>query len=312
MRFKLLTASESLSSILKTLFVDYHFDGIEIDWLEFSQIDLESIGSGNIRNSIKDVDKKKSQILLRLLEIVKQAIARLVQETFHIRLAPLLCLKLSANSVLLSSSPFNFHIRDIARMVNWINLMTVEYNLGSKLEPYTSFIAPLHPMFIVHKDYKFLSVSSSINQLQTLGIDMSKIVIGLAAYGRSYELDEFPKTYISSTMSIKNRLGVLSQSDICTRLNDKQNIKKSFDLQCQVPFFTHKNVWVTYENRRSIEEKVRLVVKKRLGGVFVWNINLDSGQCFEDSTNSVVNFKVNFHMHKIVYESLVRLCKNLL
>jgi len=54
-----------------------------------------------------------------------------------------------------------------------------------------------------------------------------------------------------------------------------------WDDAAQVPYAVHGNQWLTYDNLRSVQQKLAYISSKGLGGAMVWEVNGDDfkGQC---------------------------------
>ena len=97
----------------------------------------------------------------------------------------------------------------------------------------------------------------------TEGCKPEKIVIGIAAYGRSFELANQSRTGSGAPIigngpagAITNEPGILSYFEICNKsLNE--NSTRGWDHESLAPYLVYdENYWVTYEDKESVTEKV--------------------------------------------------------
>jgi chitinase len=109
-----------------------------------------------------------------------------------------------------------------------------------------------------------------VREFIAAGVPPSKIVLGLAFYGRGFKLDPGDNRGLSEKILVTQRGGGF------TRLKDslinQQGYKRYWDRK-QKPYLYNKDtkVFITYDDEKSIRLKCRYVRKNKLGGVMFWD-----------------------------------------
>lgn len=72
------------------------------------------------------------------------------------------------------------------------------------------------------------------------------------------------------------------------------------------PFAVNGDKVITYDDERSLSEKVRFAMEKKLAGAMVWSLDTDDfqGDCAEDSLEKYNNFPLMRSINKAIEESL--------
>ena len=131
---------------------------------------------------------------------------------------------------------------------------------------------------------------SGISSLIEAGVPASKVVMGVAMYGRGWKgvadyqgNDPFTGT---GTGKIKGTWedGVLDYRDIQTNFAGANNQGKNgfnyfYDEQAQAPYLWNKSTGelITYDDKRSAKAKAEYARNLGLAGVFSWEIDADNG-----------------------------------
>ena len=152
---------EKFAQALVDVVVEYNFDGIDLDW--------EFPGTGNRDTSIDKANYTKLFKTLReKLDSIQDA---------------------NGSNYLLSSAvpstswgTNRYDFPGMNKYLDYVNMMSYDLNRTDK----TTHISPLYTS---NKDggYGF-SVQYGINRFTSLGLDKSKIIIGVACYGKSYKV----------------------------------------------------------------------------------------------------------------------------
>ena len=122
------------------------------------------------------------------------------------------------------------------------------------------------------------SVSSSVDRLLDMGIPSSKIGIGIGFYGIGWNSPvsaPLQQPHASRVVSGDNDLGYRQ-----IMLSYYSDSAYRFDTLARVPYLSFARpkgdsrlTYISYEDRRSIEEKGAYVKQKDLGGVIIWHLN---------------------------------------
>lgn len=118
------------------------------------------------------------------------------------------------------------------------------------------------------------SVNYGVKQLIARGVDKNKIVIGAAFYGRIWG-------------NVKDTLNGLYQQGKFVRGMPRRNFEKSlspdsgfvyhWDTTAHAPWLYNasKNLFITYDDNRSIAEKTKYAMENELGGIMFWQLGED-------------------------------------
>ena len=239
-----------------------NFDGLDLDWEYPANRDTE--------------DRPDDKIYFTIL--CKELSADFKREGF------LLTAAVAAGSKYIDTS---YELHEIHKYLDFINLMAYDFRGG--WDNTTGHNAPLY----VHEFDKdrTLNVHWAVKKWLTQ-VPAEKLVLGMSAYGRSFELkpgfescpltDTPVKGYgIQGVYSREN--GFLTYYEICEKIQ-KDKWKYVWSEQQKVPYaFTNelftppgKGIeWVGFDDVKSIEYKTKYVKENELGGAMLWSLDMD-------------------------------------
>uniref|UniRef100_A0A6G1SIN4 Putative chitinase 3 n=1 Tax=Aceria tosichella TaxID=561515 RepID=A0A6G1SIN4_9ACAR len=236
-----------------------NFDGLDIDW-EFPTA----------------ADKKNFVDLLKELRDAFDAEAK------EKRLPKLLLTcAVSAGSETVKSG---YDVAPIGQYVDFINIMS--YDFHGKWESKTGHNAPLFASASETEWRKQLSMDFGVKLWERMGAPKSKLVIGLATYGRSFTLANnqqygmnAPTTGGGKAGEFTREAGFLAFYEICDML--KQGASYHWDEEQAVPYAVHGDQWVGFDDELSIRNKVKWLNDQGYAGAMVWALDMDDfkGTC---------------------------------
>jgi chitinase len=152
-------------------------------------------------------------------------------------------------------------------LVDFVNLMT--YDLVGGYATVTGH----HTLL---QDYRpgQESTAKAVNWLLGKKIPAQKLVIGAAMYARVWE--EVPAKENGLYQSGKFKQGV-AYADFNTYFSDTSGYKYYWDKKAKAPFQYNaaKKLFATFDDERSIAEKVKFIRRKKLGGIMFWELAQD-------------------------------------
>lgn len=85
---------------------------------------------------------------------------------------------------------------------------------------------------------------------------------------------------------------------------------KHWDDETKTPFAINGDKVITYDDEKSIAEKVRFAIKQKLGGAMVWSVDTDDfrGDCAiaEKEVGTDQRFNDNFPLMRTINEAIVK------
>uniref|UniRef100_A0A182X872 GH18 domain-containing protein n=1 Tax=Anopheles quadriannulatus TaxID=34691 RepID=A0A182X872_ANOQN len=200
-----------------------------------------------------------------------------------VQLLSALSSELHSNGLLLTTSvgvnrPYD--MSGIARHVDYILLMSYDYN-GS-WDSYTGHNAPLS-WGSVETDYqRRLNVEASVSDwIGRGGVPKSKLIVGLAAYGRTFTLSSSGNYKPRASATGAGRPGPYTQQQgtlAYYEVKDAFGEGRIWDDQQHVPYAVSGDQWVSYDDPQSIRMKCEFIRREGLGGAMIWSIDQDEFQ----------------------------------
>ncbi|XP_052892081.1 chitinase-3-like protein 1 [Anopheles moucheti] len=172
-----------------------------------------------------------------------------------------------------------YDVAGIARQVDYILLNTFDYN--GAWDSYTGHNAPL-TWAQVESDYqRKLNVKESVNYWVRGGAPRSKLIVGLAAYGRTFTLSNSGIHGTRANATGAGRSGVFTQEDgtlAYYEVQDDFSSGRVWDSEQCVPYAVFGDQWVSYDDPQSIRLKCEYIQSEDLGGAMMWTIDQDEFQ----------------------------------
>jgi len=220
----------------------FGFDGVDIDW-EFP---------GDIGNGCNAYDTYNYPILMSELRAA---------------LRPPLLLTTTIPAGKGDADTMN--IPSIVDSVDFMGLMA--YDFYGTWSNVSGENAPLYGRNIRHDGN---NVADSISlYLDTFGVPASKLVLGLATYGHTFQSPSLGAANAGPgpAGTYTRQAGILAYYEI-TQLGGTYN----FDQATQCPFTTYQGEFLAgYDDRKSLAVKVNYTNSLGLGGAMVWTLDLD-------------------------------------
>lgn len=230
-----------------------NFDGLDLDW-EFPRAD----------------DKKN---FVDLLKELREAFDAEAKEKRLPKL--LLTCAVSAGAETVRGG---YDVAPIGAYVDFINIMS--YDFHGKWESKTGHNAPLFASAGESEWRKQLSMDFGVKLWERMGAPKSKLVVGLATYGRSFTLSSLTQHGMNAPTSgggkageFTRESGFLAFYEICDML--KQGATYYWDEEQAVPYAVHGDQWVGFDDELSIRNKVKWLNEQGYAGAMVWALDMD-------------------------------------
>ncbi|KAL3270465.1 hypothetical protein HHI36_021012 [Cryptolaemus montrouzieri] len=235
-----------------------NLDGIDLDW-EFPS---NSSNKGH---------------LVELLEDLRQSINNSAKKY-------ILSVAVAAPITLVDVS---YDVPAINRLVDFINVMSYDYNFFSLLTPWTGMNAPLYARSIDIFYFKTQNINYTSIFWIKKGMDKNKVNIGLPVYAHTYTLRSPNKTFLGAPAIGNGKIGgggSASYGEVCKFMKDEK-LTPIFDDETKSPYVTNGSEWISFENDESMKFKAQYIYNNDFGGVMVFSLSSDdyNGDCYGET-----------------------------
>ncbi|XP_014279987.1 chitinase-3-like protein 2 [Halyomorpha halys] len=236
-----------------------NFDGIDLDW-EFP--------------AWPNPNTEQAKNFTILLENLKNETVSQNNESYILSVA------VAAPEVIIDQS---YQIRDMARFVDFINLMSYDYHMYTDYLPLTGPNSPLYPRPADRLFQQTLNINWSVTLWMKCGMPASKINIGIPTYGHSFWLvneDNNGWNAPAKGFGTIGTGGFITYPDACHFIADKSSTNH-FDDDYRVPYSFNGRNWISYDNEMSVREKANYIKDNKFGGAMIYSLNSDDfyGEC---------------------------------
>ncbi|XP_073954989.1 chitinase-like protein EN03 isoform X2 [Choristoneura fumiferana] len=279
------------------------FDGIDLAW-QLPRIKPKKIRStwGSIWHGVKKtfgttpVDDKESEHregFTALVRELKQALSLKPNMQLAITVLPNV------------NSSIYYDVPAIINLVDIVNLQAFDYETPARNPKEADFSAPT---YTPQNRNPLLNVDAAVSYWLQHGASSTKIVVGIATYGRTWKLDS--DSEISGVPPLHTdgpgeagpytkTEGILSYPEICAKLINpnhqkgmRPHLRKVTDPSKRFGTYAFRlpddsgegGLWVSYEDPDTAGQKATYVKSKNLGGVSIVDLSMDDfrGLCTGD------------------------------
>ncbi|MCG3864096.1 MULTISPECIES: glycoside hydrolase family 18 protein [unclassified Photobacterium] len=266
---------EHFSKSAVELIAEYDFfDGIDLDW--------EYPGGGGLTTSPWNPDTKLSD---EQKASEKEAYTHLVK-TLRVELDNLE--KKTGREYELSTA---VGVGSKAESIDWAavaphltNMFAMTYDYLGGWGTQTGHLTNLHA---TDNGWWGMGTDVFVNKMIALGIPADKLVVGAAFYGRGWEgtkgfdgkaiPKELSSTQGASFGTSAQEPGYFMYWDLKRNYTKAQGYISGYDEKAEAPYLWNeeKQVFISYDDSRSVKAKADWVKKNKLAGLFVWDLSGD-------------------------------------
>lgn len=204
-----------------------------------------------------------------------------------------------------------YDVEGLGVYLDFIHVMCYDYH--GAWDQKTGANAPLRSSDVLNVEY-------TISYMIKLGAPPNKLVLGVPLYGRTFMLPEpfeagsarKPKLGMVSTSvgfqgPLTRESGFMGYNEICLEVKNKTAPwKKFWDSESRTPFAVRGAQLITYDDERSVYEKVKFAMEKNLAGIMVWSVDTDDfqGDCAMTEDNAPLTFPLMRAINKSIVQAL--------
>jgi chitinase len=238
------TGRKEFSLSVLQLFKDYNVDGLDLDW-EYPGI--ESLPG----HKFLPEDRENFTWLIK---------------TLRSTVGPYYELSFAAGGFqdYLSTS---IEWEKVMPLVNYVNMMTYDLVNGSSKR--TGHLTPLYSTTEQSE-----STDHAVMYLDSIGVPMQKVVIGLAFYARTFSGVQ----PVSNGLYQKGKFSeYINYKDFDNKLSAESGYQQYWDHKAKAPYAYNPatKTFATFDNLRSVYEKTKYAKARNLGGVMFWELSSD-------------------------------------
>ncbi|WP_345951363.1 glycoside hydrolase family 18 protein [Mucilaginibacter sp. PAMB04274] len=244
------TSRQAFAASAVDLLKRFHLDGLDIDW--------EYPGMAGSGHHFLASDKQNFTLLLKALRLELDLAGRKLDKRF------LLTAATGAFRTFLKHTEMG----KVQVSLDYINLMTYDYFGGNRAVHHSNLYASA-------SDPRGDSADKAVRDYIAAGVPISKLVMGLAFYGRMFQLDSTARTGLGDRKSayMQGRDFYVLQDEFI----NKNGFQRYQDTSARAPYlFNPKNrQFITYEDGWSVGHKCKYVIDHQMAGVMFWEYDAD-------------------------------------
>ncbi|XP_054719499.1 acidic mammalian chitinase-like [Uloborus diversus] len=251
----------------------YGFDGLDIDW-EFP-----------VWNDNQPDDKDNFIHFLKEFKIFSDFFG-----LKFLKKQPLLTVAVAAPKTFIDKA---YNITEMAKYVDFINLMTYDFHDYFWYTPFTGHNSPLFNRSVEQAYFSTLNTAWSSYYWNMMGMPKSKIMVGIPTYGHTYKLLDPSINYVDAPATAMGIYGGdITFTEVCKFL--ASGARRVFDSESEVPYAFKGFDWISYEDQASILRKAKWIKSQGFGGAMTYDLNSDDFSLICDNAS--------FPLHRIIYD----------
>jgi chitinase len=230
----------------------YDLDGIDIDW-EYPGM----IGDSNV---YRPEDKQHYTALFKELREGLNDLSLTTRMKYYVTTA-----------VGGSQSYIDHTEMDkVQQYTDYINIMSYDYAGG--WDPISGHHTNL---YVSSGDTDQYSAHRSVQAFIASGVPSAKIVIGMAFYGKGWQMESTDNNGLYKKALRSARGGGFTY--LKDSLINKNGYKEYWDAKAKAPYLfnAEKKIFISYDNERSVKQKCKYVKQHHLAGAMFWEYNND-------------------------------------
>lgn len=176
-----------------------------------------------------------------------------------------------------------YEVPQLAQNLDFFNVMTYDFN--GAWDTVTGHNSPLYARADeLGTDREMLNIDWAARYWADLGAPRDKIMLGMATYGRGFQLADPGNNGLGAPIAGPNtpgeftrEAGYLAYYEVCIMRNTP-GTNYVYNDEHQAPYVYNGNQWVGFDDTRSLQAKVDYMRDGGFGGYFVWVMDTDDFQ----------------------------------
>jgi chitinase len=248
------TSTQNFAQSAVEIVATYHLDGVDIDW-EYPGM----IGDSNV---YRPEDRQHFTDLFKDLREKLDALGRQTGKKYLVTTA------------IGGSLQFLQHTQmDVAQQyLDYINLMSYDLDgYDNMAGHHTNLLSPPNMPYIYSADV-------CIQNLKKVGVDLSKVVMGIAFYGKGKVVTATDNNGLYQIPVKRTRAGGFTY--IKDSLVNQKGFVRYWDDESKAPYLFNadEKIFITYDDEQSVKEKCKYIKKHKLAGAMFWEYFSDPKQ----------------------------------
>ena len=239
------------------------FDGIDLDW-EYP------VGGGLPTNRTRPEDRRNYTLLVTEFRSALDEAGRRDGTRYLLTIA-----------APAGSAAGNYELRALARLLDFMNVMTYDYHTAGKTAHFNA------PLAAADGDPTPTStIQATIETYLSAGVPREKLVLGVPFFGYGYAgvpparnglFQPAARNGFEQPSVPGQWIGAIRYEQIPAAL--RSGFRRYWEPTAGVPWLYNgaTRTWITYDDEQSIGLKADVVRNRRLGGVMIWELSGDNG-----------------------------------
>jgi len=242
---------------------DYNLDGVDIDW-EYPAME------GDTGNVYRPEDKQNYTLMFEVLRNKLDLLSKQTDKSY------LLTTAVGGSQSFID----NTEMDKVQSYLDYVNIMTYDYQSDSLAIHHTNLYESVY-----HK--RVNSADVAVKAYVNAGVPYKKLVMGIAFYGRMYQLEENKKENNTIGDLIVEQVDGFGFSFLKDSLEGNTKFLKKWDDKAKAPYLIglEYGTITTYDDEQSVKEKCRYVLKNNMAGVMFWEYFSDPKEYLLDEIN---------------------------
>jgi len=246
------TSTQNFALSAVAIVSKYNLDGIDIDW--------EYPGMIGDSNMYRPEDKQHYTVLFKELREGLDSLSRTTHMKYYVTTA------VGGSQAYIDHTEMD----KVQQYTDYINIMSYDYAGGWDV------VSGHHTnLYTSSGDSDQYSAHRSIQAFIGAGVPTSKIVIGMAFYGKGWQMESTDNHGLYRKAVKSARGGGFTY--LKDSLVNKNGYKEYWDAAAKAPYLfnAEKKIFISYDNERSVKEKCKYVKRHHLAGAMFWEYNSD-------------------------------------